>query len=243
MIPWLSPDSPFPPVETALEEPGGLLAAGGDLSPARLLAAYRRGIFPWYSEGEPILWWSPDPRMVLFPSEFRIHRSLVKTLRNSSHVIRFDNAFEQVMDACAAPRSGQAGTWISAEMRAAYCRLHEMGHAHSVETWIDGSLAGGLYGVALGRVFFGESMFFRKRDGSKIALAALVSHLKRENFAVIDCQMHTGHLESLGARSIPRRHFSRLIGELVDYPRNPGSWAAASCNYVPNLSAMRTCPS
>jgi len=243
MIPWLRHDSPFPAVEAALEEPRGLLAAGGDLSTSRLLAAYRRGIFPWYSEGEPILWWSPDPRMVLFPSEFKVYRSLAKTLRNSRYTIRFDSAFEQVMDACAAPRSTQAGTWISAEMRAAYCRLHQVGHAHSVETWIDGSLAGGLYGVALGRAFFGESMFFRKRDASKIALAALVAHLEHEDFAVIDCQMHTGHLESLGARPIPRQWFSKLLAELVDYPRDPGSWATASYSHAPTLSAMRPCPS
>lgn len=243
MIPWLSHDSPFPPVEAALEEPRGLLAAGGDLSPPRLLAAYRRGIFPWYSEGEPILWWSPDPRMVLFPSEFKIYRSMAKTLRNRGYTIRFDSAFLQVMDACAAPRPTQAGTWISAEMRAAYSRLYQLGYAHSVETWIDGSLAGGLYGVALGRAFFGESMFFRRPDASKIALAALVSHLERENFAVIDCQMHTGHLESLGARPIPRRQFSGLLEELVDYPRNLGSWAAASYSHSPTLSAIRTCQS
>jgi len=243
MIPWLRQDSPFPPIEAALEAPRGLLAAGGDLSPSRLLAAYRCGIFPWYSEGEPILWWSPDPRMVLFPTEFKIYRSLAKTLRNTRYTIRFDNAFDQVMDACAAPRSIQAGTWISTEMRAAYCRLHELGHAHSVETWIDGSLAGGLYGVALGRVFFGESMFFRQRDASKIALAALVSHLERENFAIIDCQMHTGHLESLGARTIPRRHFAKLLEQLVDYPRNLGTWAAASYSQAPTLPAIRTCPS
>ena len=233
MIPWLRQDLTFPPLATALVEPSGLLAAGGDLSPGRLLAAYRLGIFPWYSEGDPILWWSPDPRMVLFPSEFRINRSLAKTLRNRHYAIHFDTAFEAVMEACAAPRPSQHGTWISTEMKAAYCRLHELGHAHSVETWIDGALAGGLDGVALGRAFFGASMFSRDRDASKVALAALVSHLDREGFGIIDCQMHTSHLESLGARPIPRTAFSRLLGELVDYPRDLGRWTTASFSHSP----------
>jgi leucyl/phenylalanyl-tRNA--protein transferase len=228
MIPWLEGDAPFPAAERALKEPNGLLAAGGDLSPERLLAGYRRGIFPWYSEEEPILWWSPDPRMVLLPEEFRASRSLRKTQRNTAYEIRFDGEFDAVVAACAAPRSGQPGTWITGAMRAAYNRLHRLGHAHSVETWIDGSLAGGLYGVALGGVFFGESMFSRHRDASKLALAALVEKLLSEGPAMIDCQVHTDHLESLGAHNVPRREFMRCLGELIHLPRTAGSWSSGN---------------
>lgn len=228
MIPWLDKGAPFPPVRSALREPNGLLAAGGDLSPERLLEGYSRGIFPWYSEGDPILWWSPNPRMVLFPAEFKISRSLGKSLRNRSYETRFDCAFGDVIASCAAPRKGEPGTWIGAAMSGAYRELHRLGYAHSVETWIDGELAGGLYGVALGRVFFGESMFSRARDASKIALAALVAHLKSSGFGLIDCQMHTRHLETLGAREIPRARFSRLLEELVHYSRSPGTWSGAS---------------
>jgi leucyl/phenylalanyl-tRNA--protein transferase len=224
MIAWLGVDTPFPPLASALEEPNGLLAVGGDLSPRRLLDAYRRGIFPWYSEGDPILWWSPDPRMVLFPSELRVTRSLAKTLRNKSYEVRFDAAFDEVVRGCAAPRPNQPGTWLTAEMRAAYRRLHELGYAHSVETWVDGALAGGLYGVALGRAFFGESMFTRSRDASKIAFVHLVRRLAAEDYRLIDCQMHTAHLASLGAREIPRTEFARRLKDLVDYPRPPGRW-------------------
>lgn len=233
MVPWLERDTPFPPVESALKHPNGLLAAGADLSPERLLEGYRRGIFPWFSEGDPILWWSPDPRMVLFPDELKISRSLAKTLRNRRYEVRFDSAFDEVMAGCAAPRKDEAGTWITQEMREAYDRLHALGHAHSVGIWIDGELAGGLYGVALGRVFFGESMFARTRDASKIALAALVAHLKSQNFGLIDCQMRTRHLETLGAREIPRRRFSRLIEELVHYSRAPAGWSGASFAHEP----------
>lgn len=224
MIPWLRPTDPFPPVERALAYPNGLLAAGADLSVPRLLDAYRHGIFPWYAKGEPILWWSPDPRMVLVPEEFRVSRSLAKTLRNRPYEIRFDSAFREVMAACAAPRPGQAGTWITPEMVDAYCALHDAGWAHSVETWIDGTLAGGLYGVAIGRVFFGESMFTRVRDASKIALAHLVARLRAARFGLVDCQMPTAHLASLGARQIPRDAFLRRVSELVHYPTPPGCW-------------------
>lgn len=224
MIPWLRPTDPFPPVEQALAYPNGLLAAGADLSVPRLLDAYRHGIFPWYTKGEPILWWSPDPRMVLVPEEFRVSRSLAKTLRNRPYEIRFDSAFREVMAACAAPRPGQAGTWITPEMFDAYCALHDAGWAHSVETWIDGTLAGGLYGVAIGRVFFGESMFTRVRDASKIALAHLVARLRAARFGLVDCQMPTAHLASLGARQIPRDAFLRRVSELVHYPTPPGCW-------------------
>ncbi|MFH1602930.1 MAG: leucyl/phenylalanyl-tRNA--protein transferase, partial [Pseudomonadota bacterium] len=210
MIPWLEQGDPFPPLDTALKRPNGLLAAGADLSPQRLLAAYRQGIFPWYSADEPILWWSPDPRMVLIPTELKISRSLGKALRNREYDVRFDSAFAAVMQFCAARGAAEASagpptasTWITDEMRSAYQRLHELGYAHSAETWIDGELAGGLYGVALGRMFYGESMFTRVRDASKIALAHLVRRLQEQGCGMIDCQMHTGHLASLGARAIP----------------------------------------
>ncbi len=224
MIPWLDRDAAFPPVEAALTHPNGLLAAGADLGPARLLDAYARGIFPWFNEGEPILWWSPDPRMVLFPGELRVTRSLRKVLRNRPYEVRFDTAFEAVMHACAAPRPGQAGTWIGPAMIEAYTRLHRLGHAHSVETWIDGRLAGGLYGVAIGRMFYGESMFTRVRDASKIALVHLVWQLRRWHFGLIDCQMKTAHLASLGAREIPRGEFVRRVRELIEFPSVPAPW-------------------
>ena len=224
MIPWLESNDPFPPLERALSEPDGLLAVGADLSPARLLTAYRNGIFPWYSAGQPVLWWSPDPRMVLFPAEFRMPRSLIKRLRRRDYEIRVDSAFEAVIRSCAAPREDGAGTWITAEMITAYCELHRLGHAHSVETWINGELAGGLYGIALGRMFYGESMFARAADASKIALAQLVRRLERRQFGMIDCQMNTAHLARFGAREIPRREFSRHLAELVNYPRTDDVW-------------------
>lgn len=224
MIPWLSPDDPFPPLDLALVEPNGLLAAGADLSVARLLIAYRQGIFPWFSPGEPILWWSPDPRMVLFPTEFKRSRALTKRMRRHDYEIRVDSAFAAVMAACAEPRPGQAGTWITAAMQAAYGRLHAAGHAHSVETWQAGRLVGGLYGVAVGGVFYGESMFHRVSDASKIALAHLVAQLSRWGFGMIDCQMETAHLASLGARPIPRREFRAHLQGLVDLPGQPGKW-------------------
>ena len=233
MIPWLEGDDPFPPLSSALTHPNGLLAAGADLSPQRLLAAYRRGIFPWYAQGQPILWWSPDPRMVLIPSELKVSRSLAKTLRNRSHEIRFDGAFEAVMHGCAtrgaddaAHGTGERGTWITDDMRAAYLRLHELGYAHSAETWIEGELAGGLYGVAIGRMFYGESMFTRARDASKMAMVHLVRRLERRGCGMIDCQMHTAHLASLGARAIPRSEFSLRLQELVDYAVTPAKWNA-----------------
>lgn len=225
MIPWLERDNNFPPVETALAEPNGLLAVGGDLSPQRLLAAYRHGIFPWFSEDQPILWWSPDPRMVLFPAELRVSRSLAKRLRKPDYEIRFDTAFREVVTACATvPRTGQDGTWITQEMMAAYCKLYELGHAHCVETWIDGQLAGGIYGVALGRMFYAESMFHHVTDASKIALVYLVRHLGQNEFGMMDCQMKTQHLASLGGREIPRQEFSRRLAELVHSPQAPGKW-------------------
>ena len=226
MIPWLPEEPVFPPLEKALAEPNGLLAAGGDLNPQRLLAAYRRGIFPWYSAGEPILWWSPDPRMVLLPDQLKISLSLAKTLRNASYEVRLDTAFDAVIGACAdKPRDGQPGTWISAEMQQAYRALYLLGYAHSVETWVAGKLAGGLYGVALGQVFYGESMFSHARNASKIALAHLCAHLKRRGFGIIDCQMETAHLASLGARPIPRRDFVARLDEHCLSGDAPDHWA------------------
>lgn len=224
MISLLHENTPFPPVEQALRQPNGLLAAGADLSPTRLLEAYRRGIFPWFSEGDPILWWSPDPRMVLFPGEFKISRSLRKTLLRGKYQMRCDTAFEQVMRACSQPREGQNGTWIQEEMIAAYVRLHKAGYAHSIETWMDDELVGGLYGVSIGRMFYGESMFSTKTDASKIALAYLTAQLKRWNFGMIDCQMNTAHLASLGAREITRREFLIRLQELIHYPNITSPW-------------------
>jgi leucyl/phenylalanyl-tRNA--protein transferase len=285
LIPWLTGNAPFPPVERALRSPNGLLAAGGDLSAPRLLEAYRHGIFPWFNPGDPILWWSPDPRMVLVPGEFKISRSLAKVLRNAAYEVRCDTVpstglrtgFEQVMRACGAPRSEQGGTWISEDMIAAYCALHEMGHAHSVEVWmpkksfqlqIEGEtrrrrtrkeyavrlpdashrplrkandmdsamstamsergsqrsiadeleleLVGGLYGIAIGRMFYGESMFSHASNASKIALAYLARQLERWQFGMIDCQMNTPHLASLGAHEIPRNEFIARLQELIN---------------------------
>lgn len=214
----LTTDSPFPPAHQALPRPNGLLAIGGDLSEERLLDAYRQGIFPWFNPGEPILWWSPNPRMVLMPPEFKISRSLGKVLRNTPYQIRTDSAFERVMRACAAPRNGQAGTWISADMIAAYCALHQAGVAHSVEVWQSGRLLGGLYGISLGRMFYGESMFSHADNASKIALAHLSRQLQRWQFGMIDCQMSTPHLATLGARTLPREDFLARVKELVNYP-------------------------
>ncbi len=215
----LDAETPFPPLQHALREPNGLLAIGGDLGPRRLLNAYARGIFPWYSPGQPVLWWSPDPRMVLFPEELRVSRSLEKRLRRQDYEIRFDSAFRAVMQACAAtPRPDQDGTWIAPEMIEAYCRLHALGHAHSVETWIAGKLAGGLYGVAIGRMFYGESMFHHVTDASKIAFVHLVRYLRQHGFGMLDCQMNTAHLARFGAREIPRSEFSEKLSQLIDMP-------------------------
>jgi leucyl/phenylalanyl-tRNA---protein transferase len=224
MIPWLRGDAPFPPVSKALTSPNGLLCAGGDLSPERIVEAYSRGIFPWFSEGDPILWWSPDPRMVLFPEELKVSRSLRKTVARGIFDVRFDTAFPAVMHACAAPRDGHAGTWIVPEMIAAYTALHERGIAHSVESWREGELVGGLYGVSLGGVFFGESMFARAPDASKVALVHLVERLRGADCRVIDCQQATAHLASLGAREIPRSTFAQLLRESIQYPPTGERW-------------------
>jgi leucyl/phenylalanyl-tRNA---protein transferase len=221
MLAWLKAADPFPPVERALKDPNGLLAAGGDLSLERLLAAYRRGIFPWYSGAEPVLWWSPDPRMVLRCDELKVSRSLAKSVRNKGYEVRIDTAFEQVLAGCA---DREQGTWLGRSMRKAYLALHRAGHAHSFETWRDADLVGGLYGVALGRMFYGESMFSRATDASKVALVALVGELRARAFPLIDCQMHTPLLASLGAKEIPRRAFLRALEPLVNYPAPPGKW-------------------
>lgn len=213
----LGPDLMFPPVEQALDDPNGLLAIGGDLSPQRLLAAYRHGIFPWFSTGQPILWWSPAPRMVLYPQELNISRSMRKRLKQQDYEVRYNTAFREVMQACAETvRPDQDDTWITGPMIEAYATLQELGHALSAETWIDGQLAGGLYGVRIGRMFFGESMFHRVSNASKIAFIHLVQELQRQGCGLIDCQMHTSHLASLGAREIPRREFCRQLAELIE---------------------------
>ena len=206
----------FPPVEDALQEPNGLLAAGGDLSPDRLMNAYRNGIFPWFSEGEPILWWSPNPRTVIFPAHLKISHSLRKTLRKSGFRVTLDTQFKQVMEACAAPRQPETGTWINAEIITAYCRLYEMGIAHSVEVWKGHELVGGLYGLAIGRVFFGESMFSRATDASKVGLVYLVRQLERWGYTVIDGQVSSPHLYTLGAEDISRTAFITLLDNHCD---------------------------
>jgi len=228
MLTWLETEDPFPPVEKALKEPGGLLCAGADLSIPRLLSAYRNGIFPWYSGSEPILWWAPDPRMVLFCEELKVARSLAKSIRNKGFEVRIDSDFSNVIKACAEPRNGEAGTWLGKDMQAAYLALHRDGYAHSFETWREGRLAGGLYGVAIGRMFYGESMFSRATDASKVALVALVEELRRRGFPLIDCQQRTPLLASMGGREIPRRQFLRRVAALVNYPEQPGKWTIST---------------
>lgn len=227
MIPFLGLFEPFPPVETARDEMGGLLAVGGDLGPARLLDAYRQGIFPWGTVESQPLWYSPDPRMVLFPEEFRLTRSLQKTLRSGRFEVRFDSHFAGVIAACAeTPRPGQDGTWITPDMREAYIRLHELGWAHSVETYVEGDLAGGLYGLAIGRMFYGESMFSRRNDASKVAFAHLIRYLSAHQFAMIDCQMRTDHLTTLGGREIPRQAFLARLSALTAAASSRAAWSA-----------------
>jgi leucyl/phenylalanyl-tRNA--protein transferase len=226
MIPWLDRHDPFPPVERALRDPNGLLAAGGDLSPERLLDAYARGIFPWFGDEDPLLWWSPDPRMALFVRELHVSRSLRRLMASGRFVVTFDRAFKAVMAGCAEPRGGETGTWITSDMRRAYTALHRLGFAHSVETWDGSELVGGLYGVALGRMFYGESMFTRESNASKVALVALVRQIERWGFEMIDCQMTTEHLASFGAREVPREAFLRDVRRLVQQPPVPSPWIA-----------------
>jgi leucyl/phenylalanyl-tRNA---protein transferase len=217
----------FPPLDQALREPPGLLAAGGDLSPTRLLAAYERGVFPWYSAQQPILWWSPDPRMVLFPEEFKCARSLQKTLRNGAFSTRVDAALAATIRGCAAPRRSGPDTWLNAEMIESYEQLHALGFGHSIETYSAGQLVGGVYGIQLGQIFFGESMFSRERDASKVALARLVEECRARDIKVIDCQVASPHLASLGAREVSRSQFVALLRQYAK--RTPrGSWRPES---------------
>lgn len=229
-IHWLDndPNAAFPALDSALSDPNGLLAAGGDLSPARLLNAYQHGIFPWYNPGEPILWWSPDPRCILYPEQLKISRSLRKTWNQQSFEIRVDSAFAEVMAACAEPRKTQRGTWITKDMFKAYVHMHELGYGHSIECWQNHDLVGGLYGLAIGRVFFGESMFSRVTDASKIALVYLCQWLQQQGYELIDSQVHTAHLESLGAELIPRNDYAALIKTLSYDGPAPGKWPTPS---------------
>lgn len=234
-IPFLDPDRPdaFPPVEAALREPDGLLAGGGDLSPERLLAAYRRGIFPWYSRGQPILWWSPDPRTVFRTDRMHVPRKLARWLRRCEWTIRADTAFATVMHACAAPRAGQRGTWIDAAMHDAYARLHARGFAHSIEVRDGDALVGGLYGVAIGRMFFGESMFSAADNGSKVALLALARALHGWGYPMLDAQVASPHLFTLGAIEIPRAEFCARTAELAGLEGTSGSWEHAFARLAP----------
>lgn len=218
-LPWLLPgSSQFPPTSNALEDPNGLLAAGGDLDPDTLLSAYRQGIFPWFDESQPILWWSPSPRAVIIPGQEHISRSLRKHMRRSDQEIRCNTAFEQVMLSCAEPRADEEGSWITEEMLEAYVQLHELGHAHSVETWQDGNLVGGLYGLKIGAVFFGESMFSRQSNASKYAFATLCQIAQSIGIELIDCQVHNNHLESLGSQDLERSDFEAMLAHLVAKP-------------------------
>ena len=215
----------FPDAEQADDSIGGLLAVGGDLSPERLLAAYRAGVFPWFDDDQaPILWWSPDPRAVLVPGEMRVSRSLAKRLRNGGFEVSFDRAFAEVVEGCATQRKGRSGTWITPAMGLAYNRLHEIGYAHSLEVWREGCLAGGLYGLSIGALFFGESMFSRHRDASKVALAHLSEQLKRWRFQLIDCQIPNDHLRSLGAKAIPRAEFLAALAANDESKTRVGAW-------------------
>lgn len=224
-LPWLdSPQASFPDIDLALSDPNGLLAAGGDLSPQRLLQAYSSGIFPWFEEGQPVLWWSPDPRMVLFPEDLRISRSLLKALKKHPYRVTMDKAFPDVIACCAQPRGGSPGTWITDAMQAAYTQLFDSGHAHSVEVWREDTLVGGLYGVALGQLFFGESMFSFETNASKIAFVNLVKQLQQWNYKLIDCQVSSEHLESLGAIEISRDEFRRQLQVLLPEPGKNAPW-------------------
>jgi len=216
---WLNDDpSLFPKHENAFEEPNGLLAAGGDLTPQRLLNAYSLGIFPWYNPGEPILWWSPDPRSVVIPKEFEPSRSLRKSIKKMNLSVTSDTCFTRIMQECAKPREDQAGTWINPEMISSYTELHKSGYAHSIECWQGNELVGGLYGISIGRAFFGESMFSRVSNASKIAFASLCRYLSDQNFEIIDCQVHNPHLANLGAREIPRHEFLSILKDAIVNP-------------------------
>jgi leucyl/phenylalanyl-tRNA--protein transferase len=233
VIPWLGPRTPFPPLDAALDDPNGLLAASPDLTPARLVDAYSRGIFPWYSDDQPVLWWSPDPRMVLFIDSFRVSRSLRRVVKEERFDIRVDTAFRQVIEACAAvARPGQSGTWITPAVVDAYCALRERGCAHSVEAWYGDRPVGGLYGVALGRMFFGESMYAIEPDASKVALVHLVGMLRAREFPLIDCQQETAHLARFGAEPIPRKEFAGHLAALVNSRPPDMAWVPLPASEV-----------
>ena len=217
----------FPDTSSALQDPNGLLAVGGDLTPDWLLAAYRRGIFPWFSDDQPILWWSPSPRCIVLPTETDFSRSLKKVIRQGRYQVTFNQAFEQVLDGCAAPRAQEPGTWITHDMREAYLTMHDLGHAQSVETWQGDELVGGLYGLAIGEVFFGESMFHRATNASKVAFAHLVRQLQQWGCSLIDCQVSNPHLLSLGATEVPREKFEQLLSDGVARPAFPAPWPPA----------------
>lgn len=218
------PDAPFPRLEDAESSPNGLLAVGGDLTPGRLLNAYSHGIFPWYNDGQPILWWSPNPRMVLFPKDFHLSRSLKKSLRKNQFEFSFDRNFKDVIRACAQTREDQVGTWITSEMQNAYNKMHQLGYAHSVEVWQKQNLVGGLYGMSIGKVFFGESMFSHVSDASKAAMYFLCRQLQEWEFKLIDCQIYTSHLESLGAVEITRKDFAGFLEQYCSLQNENGSW-------------------
>ena len=224
---WIDPydeSGGFPDINLAMKEPNGLLAVGGNLAPKRLIDAYKKGIFPWYTEGQPILWWSPDPRSVLFPDKLNISRSTIKKIRQDKYHITVDRAFKQVITQCSAPRTDGNGTWLTSQMIDAYSNLHELGYAHSAECWLDGELVGGLYGVSIGRVFFGESMYSRNSDASKIAFIYLATQLKEWGYAMIDCQVHSNYLQSLGASVIPRQEYINLINHWTKHPALNKQW-------------------
>ena len=226
-IQWLGDDPRiFPHHDLAFTEPNGLLAAGGDLCAKRILNAYSLGIFPWYSKGEPILWWSPNPRCIIYPLDFKPSKSLAKLIRKNTYTVTFDQCFEQVIENCSLPRRQQVDTWISSEIKQAYMDLHEQGYAHSVECWSENKLIGGLYGLSIGKVFFGESMFSFKSNASKVAFATLVNHINCHNFDLIDCQVHNEHLESLGAIEIPRSEFLNKLNEGILKP-DLNTWKTA----------------
>ena len=227
---WLSADDPddaFPPVDKALREPDGLLAAGGDLSTTRLLCAYRCGIFPWYEDGQPLLWWSPDPRCVFLKGDFHAPRRLRRSLRKSTAEVRFNTSFGQVIEACAGPRRSEQGTWITPDMMTAFGQLHAQGWAHSIEIWNGDDLIGGLYGLAIGRAFFGESMFSHETDASKIALQVLANMLNSRQLGIVDCQVPSSHLLGLGARLIPRSEFMAILAPLCDPAKRVEKWPSA----------------
>ncbi len=226
MIPRIDVGVPFPPIDRALRDPNGLLAAGGDLSVTRLVDAYSRGVFPWFGEGQPVLWWSPDPRMVLFVDELVVSRSLRRRVNAQTFEVRFDTAFDEVIRACAVPRARQDGTWITRAMVDAYSAMHRAGYAHCVEAWRNHVLVGGLYGIALGRVFFGESMFSREADASKVALVHLAAKLREQGVPLIDCQQQTAHLATFGARPIARAAFAAELRELIHSTEPPSGWIA-----------------